>query len=190
MTVLFYIVRQQVEVLNCIYSKRGRRYTVKLSDKGVDEEFILFYTTYVDMVYRICFMFLKNTEDTEDAVQSVFIKVIEKDVVFKNTEHEKAWLIVTAQNYCKNQLKHWWHKRITFEAHVHEGATEDEQQELLGLVMALPDKYKMPIYLYYYEGYKTEEIATVLQINGSTLRSRLKKGRELLKLTVGGAGYG
>lgn len=144
------------------------------------------YETYVDMVYRICFMLLKNPSDTEDAVQAVFIKVLEKDIIFDNDNHEKAWFIVTAQNHCKNQLKHWWQKNIAFDQTLHDRTTTNETDDLLELVLKLPEKYKMPIYLHYYEGYQTDEIAKLLDLNPSTLRSRLKKGRELLKLTLGG----
>lgn len=156
-----------------------------ISDK--QEELTKLYTTHVDMVYRICFMFLKNSTDTEDAVQAVFMKVIEKEKVFDSQEHEKAWLIVTAQNYCKNKLKHWWGKNIEFDHNQHDQAYQHEGNEILELVMKLPEKFKIPIYLHYYEGYKTDEIAQLLEINASTLRSQLKKGREILRLEIGGA---
>ncbi|WP_242847640.1 RNA polymerase sigma factor [Niameybacter massiliensis] len=146
------------------------------------------YNKYVDMVYRICFMFFKNEIDTEDAVQAIFMKVIEKEPTFASVEHEKAWLIVTAQNHCKNQLKHWWQKRIEFDSATHDSVHHDEESGVLELVLKLPDKFKLPIYLHYYEGYSTDEIAQMLDVNASTLRSRLKKGRELLKLGIGGEG--
>ncbi|MGL4738593.1 MAG: RNA polymerase sigma factor [Cellulosilyticaceae bacterium] len=147
------------------------------------------YTQYVDMVYRICFVFLKNATDTEDAVQAVFMKVIEKQMVFDSPEHEKAWLIVTAQNHCKNQLKHWWQKGIAFDQNTHDKIHHDESSEVLELLLQLPDKYKLPLYLYYYEGYSTDEVAQILELNSSTLRSRLKKARELLKTKIGGTSY-
>lgn len=153
------------------------------------QEITRLYTQYVDMVYRICFVFLKNATDTEDAVQAVFMKVIEKQMVFDSPEHEKAWLIVTAQNHCKNQLKHWWQKGITFDANTHDTIYHEEESELLELLLQLPDTYKLPLYLYYYEGYSTDEVAKILDLNSSTLRSRLKKARELLKTKIGGTFY-
>ena len=148
------------------------------------------YEQYADMVYRICFMFLKNPADTEDAVQTVFIKAMDERVVFKNISHEKAWFIVTAQNHCKNLLKHWWKKNVAFDANLHDTQYNDEKDETLEQVMNLPEKFKLPIYLYYYEGYTTDEIALSLKLNASTLRSRLKKGRELLKVAIGGDHHG
>lgn len=144
------------------------------------------YIEYVDMVYRICFMLLKNKSDSEDAVQSVFTKIIEKNIQFKNKDHEKASIIVMTQNHCKNILKHWWRRNITFDNNKHDSMNTDYTDDTLEQVLSLPSKYKLPIYLYYYEGYKTQEIAEMLQLNPSTLRSRLKIGREKLKLEIGG----
>ena len=109
-----------------------------------------------------------------------------KEMIFESHEHEKAWLIVTAQNHCKNQLKHWWRKTIPFDMNIHDSSHNNPHNDILELVMKLPDKFKIPIYLYYYEGYQTDEIAHMLSLNPSTLRSRLKKGREILKLEIGG----
>ena len=75
------------------------------------EEVASLYRRHVDMVYQICLMLMKNVPDAEDAVQTVFRKVMEYDRPFRDHEHEKAWLIVTARNECKNQLKHWWRTR-------------------------------------------------------------------------------
>lgn len=70
-----------------------------------DEEFVSTYHRYVDMIYRLCFSFLKNKEDTEDAVQSVFVKYLNCGKRFENEGHEKAWFIVTASNLCKDMLR-------------------------------------------------------------------------------------
>ena len=68
------------------------------------------YNRQVDTVYRICFSFMKNTADAEDMVQETFLRLISGNVVFQSEEHEKAWLIVTASNLCRDTLKKWWRK--------------------------------------------------------------------------------
>ena len=60
-----------------------------------------------------------------------------------------------------------------------------EQLILLPSVLKLPRKYKNVLYLHYYEGYKTFEIAEMLNMNENTVKSHLKRGRELLKKEVG-----
>jgi len=71
--------------------------------KEIDIEDI--YNRHVDTVYRVCFMFMKNKQETEDAVQTTFLKLMNSNIAFKDEAHEKAWLIVTASNVCKKQLK-------------------------------------------------------------------------------------
>lgn len=70
-----------------------------------DEEITQLYERYVDMVYRLCITILKHKFDAEDAVQTTFIKLMHYNKPFANAEHEKAWLIVTATNTCKDMLR-------------------------------------------------------------------------------------
>ena len=65
------------------------------------EEVAALYRRHVGMVYQICLMLLKNVPDAEDATQTVFQKAMEYDKPFRDPEHEKEWLIVTARNHCK-----------------------------------------------------------------------------------------
>lgn len=150
-----------------------------------EDEIIAYYNRHVDMLYRICFTLLKNASDAEDAVQAIFLKVIEQNKRFDTFEYEKAWLIVVAKNHCKNKLMHWWSKNTALDIEQHQSHYHDDTDETMELVLKLPEKYKLPVYLYYYEGYSTDEIAKILDLNPSTLRSRLKKARELLKITIG-----
>lgn len=151
-----------------------------------EKDIIRIYERHVDMVYRICFSYLKNTVDTEDMVQNTFIKIMEKSIIFENAEHEKAWLIVTASNLCKNHLKHWWQKRRNVEDHLTENSAADQPAPwLLDTVMKLPEKYKIVLYLYYYEGYDSSEIAKLLDKPQSTVRNDLHRGRKRLKEELG-----
>ncbi|XOS93392.1 RNA polymerase sigma factor [Brevibacillus laterosporus] len=70
-----------------------------------DKELAELYQRHADLVYRLCYIYLKNPVDAEDAVQSVFIKLIKSQMIFNDYEHEKAWLMVTTRNYCKDILK-------------------------------------------------------------------------------------
>ena len=80
---------------------------------GTDKEadFANIYKKYVDDIYRLCFSFMKNQMDAEDAVQETFLKYYRHDKSFDTEAHKKAWLIVTASNQCKDMLKHWWRQR-------------------------------------------------------------------------------
>ena len=70
------------------------------------------YERYKKMVYRVSYSYLKNTEDTKDAVSEIFLKLIQKKISFQTAEHEKAWLLRATINYCKNFLKSWQRKNL------------------------------------------------------------------------------
>jgi RNA polymerase sigma-70 factor (ECF subfamily) len=107
-------------------------------------------------------------------------------VEFENKEHEKAWLIVTAKNLCRNHLKSWWQKNGNLEEEMHHLSMEEEaDQNLLEIVMKLPEKYRVTLYLYYYEGYDSAEIAKLMEKPSSTVRNYLQRGRERLKVMLG-----
>lgn len=145
------------------------------------------YERNVDTVYRICYSYLKNKSDAEDIVQETFIRLLRKEVKFENYKHEKAWLIVTASNLCKNSLKSWKNKIDNIEDYNLANPNEkNDIDETLHIVLNLPNKYKITIYLYYYEGYSSIEIAKIIGKKESTVRSQLKRGREILKVKIGG----
>jgi len=142
------------------------------------------YKRHVDTVYRVCYSYMKNKADTEDCVSDTFLKLIEKDKTFESESHEKAWLIRVAANICKNRLKHKSRMLESIDDHP-EIESNLEHFELLDAVLALPDKYKTEVYLHYYEGYKTDEIAKILRKPASTVRNDLRDARRLLKDMTG-----
>lgn len=146
-----------------------------------EEEFITIYQKYVDMVYRICFLYFKNPSDTEDVVQNVFLKLFTSEPVFKDENHRKAWLIVTASNMCKNSIKNWWRQKVTIGEFDIAETNYEKKDETLEILLSLPKKYKTVLYCYYYEGYQTNEIATILHMNEATVRSYLHRGRSYLR---------
>ena len=147
------------------------------------------YHRYFDTIYRICFLYMKNEADALDAVQETFLRLMQSDFVEYSEEKTKAWLIVTASNYCKKQLGHWWrNKREVFEETTLEEIAGKLLHPVVEAVQALPKKYRILIYLYYYEGYKTGEIGNMLGISASTVQTRLAKARKLLKMDIEGNG--
>ena len=135
-----------------------------------NEDFEAFYLKHFKFVYRVCFIYMKNSFDDEDCAEDVFAKVLSGKYSFNSEEHERKWLSVTAMNLCKDKLKSWWHKRTAALDQCEEMSAEGgfETDETLKEVMKLPPKYKDVIYLYYYMGYKTDEIAKILHKPSST----------------------
>ena len=154
------------------------------------EEMAALYRRHVSMVYQICLMLLKNVPDAEDATQNVFRKVMEQDKPFRDPEHEKAWLIVTARNECRDQLKHWWRRNWESETVLLQvSSRQPEDSGLKELIWELPEQDRLVLYLYYYQGYTAQEIAELLGKNPSTVRTWLVRARKKLKLRMEAEGY-
>ncbi|MDI9498757.1 MAG: RNA polymerase sigma factor [Bacillota bacterium] len=151
-----------------------------------DKEIAELYTRHSRTVYRVCFAYMKNPADTEDAVQDTFFQLIRSGPAFNSEEHEKAWLIRTATNICKNLLRHWWRRRESLDKyHSLSGPRQPEIDEVFQVVMELPQKYKTVVYLYYYEGYSSVDIAGILKKPQSTIRNYLHEARAILKERLG-----
>ena len=154
-----------------------------------NEEITEIYYRYVDMIYRLCFTILKNTHDTEDSVQNTFIKLINHKKEFENSEHEKAWLIRTATNISRDFLRKSSRKDTPLDEIEEKVPAEEHKTEnidLLNAVLSLDEKYREVIFLYYYEGYNSNEIAELLDKSASTIRSHLSEARTKLKIKLGG----
>ncbi|OME86173.1 RNA polymerase subunit sigma-70 [Paenibacillus sp. FSL A5-0031] len=152
-------------------------------------EFSEMYERNIDMVYRLCFILLKNTMDADDAVQSVFLKLFKHNKTFNDREHEKAWLIVTTKNTCKDILKSWWRSRRVDVDVLPEKTywdNNEQQRDILEKLLRLPEKYRTVLYLYYVEDYSVKEISKLLDRKESTLQTQLSKGRTRLKADLGG----
>ncbi len=150
-----------------------------------DNDITNIYNRHVDMVYRICFMLLKNTPEAEDATQTVFMRLMQSDKAFENDEHQKAWLIVTARNTCRDILKSFWRaKRVELDDLDSRPGGDGGQGDTWEAVAALPEHYRLPVYLHYYEGYTTAEISKMLRVNHATVRTRLRAARKKLKLLL------
>lgn len=142
------------------------------------------YERNIDTVYKICFIYLKgNKPNIEDAVQTTFLQMLKKEMIFENETHEKAWLITVASNTCKNMLKRKHNQNISLDEYQLDIASDEnnDNKKVLEALFNLPDKYKQIIYMHYYEGYSGVEISKMLNIKENTIYSYLSKGRDLLK---------
>lgn len=145
-----------------------------------EQEFCEQYAKYKNTVYSVIFNYVQNAEDTADLLQEVFIKLYSTDTQFTGDEHRKAWLIRVSANMCKNHLRTIKNrKNVVLEEDIpYFDQTADN--ELLKVVLTLPEKYRIPIHLFYYEDYSIKDIATVLDLPESTVKIHLKRGREKL----------
>jgi len=156
------------------------------SPRVSQQEFVEVYYRHVDTVYRVCYSFMKNRADTEDMVQETFLRMLSSKKQFESERHEKAWLIVTASNVCKDTLKKWWRRSENIDDFLDIAAEPRQEDGILEAILQLPDDYKDAVYMYYYEGYTTGEIAQHLRCPESTVRSRLARAKKKLQIMMGG----
>lgn len=147
-----------------------------------NEQFTQYVQRYLDTVFRVAYNFLKSSADADDVTQNVFLKLLKERKPFESESHVKNWLIRVTINECKNLVRSKWWKTESFEDYA---ATltfdEPHHSDLFFGVMELPKKYRLPIYLHYYEGYTTEEIGQIMKLPKNTVCTRLRRGRELLR---------
>lgn len=142
---------------------------------------------YRDMLYRIAFSNMKNKADAEDAVQEAFCRYLKVRPPIQNAEHEKAWFIRVVINICRDIQKSSWFSRTVGFDEVSEKEMGNfvlpytAEDETLWHVMELPAAYRNPLYLFYYEDYSIKEIAGILELEEGTVKTRLRRGREMIK---------
>ena len=147
-----------------------------------NEQFTCYAKKYIDTVFRLALNYVKNGADADDVTQNVFLKLLKEPKPFESDDHVRYWLIRVTINECKKALRSPWRSAENFEDYAGKlSFVTPEHSELFYAVMGLPKKYRIPIYLYYYEEYSTEEIAVMLKIPQATVCTQLKRGREMLR---------
>lgn len=151
------------------------------------EQLESYFKEYYALCYRIAFTQVKAHADAEDIVQEVFVKVLRYHPDFANKDHEKAWMIRTTINLCKDFNKSKWKnttvgmEKVPEQERAYFHIPFLEEDETLWGVLELPEKYKDCLYLFYYEDYSIKEIAELLEKPENTVKTNLRRGREALK---------
>ncbi len=151
--------------------------------KGKDA-FSFAFKQFTDTVYRVALHNTANFSDAEDVTQEVFIKLLEANKAFCDSEHLKAWLIRVTINLCRDRLRK--SSRETLVENVIPYKADEEKTDVLEAVKALPENYRNAIYLHYYEGYTAKEIGKILDAKENTVLSWLSRGRDALRKELDG----
>ena len=138
------------------------------------------YEAYGPSLYRFCLLHMKNPSDAEDVMQEVFCKRLYRAPKFRSPEHERNWLFQVTRNQCRDELRRMRRTELPLEAAEHV-SIPPAQLSLLEQASNLPEDQRTALHLYYYEGYQVEEIARLLNISVSSVKMRLKRGRDALR---------
>lgn len=141
---------------------------------NIEEPFRL----YKDDVYRLALSYTKSPQEAEDVCQSVFLKLLEQEHVTPGKE--KAWLMQTAANRCRDLLRSgWWRNTAPLEEV--QASVLPKDMAVYQAVMGLPPKYRVVVYLRYYEVMTTLEIGKLLHISQTAVTTRLSRAKQMLK---------
>ena len=143
------------------------------------QEIAKLYDDYSRDVYRLALSYLHSKHDAEDICQSVFLKLLEKNVTLLPGK-EKAWLLTCTANACKNHLVSFWKKNVQ---ELDDTLVFDspEEHDLWQQLMRLSPKDRALLHLYYYEGYSQEEICQILGITRTAVQTRMQRARQKLR---------
>lgn len=138
---------------------------------------------YADSLSRLAYSICRNEADAKDAVQECFISYHTSKAEFTNEGHLKAWLIRVTINKSKDIVSSFWHRnRTDWQEYMAETSFDEPgDSELFETVMKLPEKYRIVIHLFYYEDYSVSEISDIMNLRENTVKSRLLRGRKILK---------
>lgn len=145
------------------------------------DSYVNLIAQYGDMLYRIAIVILKNQMDAQDAVQSTFIKYIEKSPRLASRQHLKRWLAKVCTNICIDMLRQ---RKRQADLHIEDiGAIYclEESSGIFDALIKVEEKFRIVLTLHYIEGYSVDEIAKIINRTPSAVKMRLKKGRRLLK---------
>lgn len=144
------------------------------------------FDTYGDMVYRLALLRTRTQPDAEDIVQDVFLRYIRSAPETMEREHEKAWLLRVTINRTKSLFTSAWNQKTTsLPADIAAPVQEPfALSDVYHAVQQLPQRYRTVVHLFYYEGYRTAEIAQILSASDATVRSWLHRARVLLRRTI------
>ena len=139
---------------------------------------------YGPSVYRLAYARTGSKEDAEDVMQETFLRLVRAAPEFRDEEHGKAWLLRVATHCAADEFRMPWRKRdLPLEAArgVSSAPPKEPDSNVLVAVLSLPEKYRLPVHLFYYEGYSIAETAAVLGRRESTVRAQLTRARAMLR---------
>ena len=150
----------------------------------MNERFINFYNLYKNDVFRLALSYTRKINDAEDITQNVFIKLYKNIDKIEDDNYIKKWCMITTVNECKDFFKSFWRRNVFSIDEKNDlkfYKLDKEKEDIKNALFKLKPKYRMIIYLHYFEGYKIKEIADILNYKENSIKVMLVRAREKLK---------
>lgn len=142
---------------------------------------------YTEKLFRIAYYYVRHTQTAEDIVQDVFLKFYHSET-YEEQGEAGAYLTKMTVNKSKDYLRSWTYRKIQLQHTLKpikvekiDALVQRDEEEMIGeAILALPLKQREPIVYFYMESMSVKEIADLLEIPEGTVKSRLRKGKQLL----------
>lgn len=163
---------------------QDKRFNGKLNERineRVNERAERIMRIYGNSIIRLTYSYLHNMSDAEEILQDTLVRFLKNAPEFENEDHEKAWLLRVAANLSKNRIEY---NKIRYTDELRDTLAAEQREDLSFVweaVRELPVRYREVIHLFYYEGYSTAQIGTILKMKEATVRSSLSRGRGKLR---------
>ena len=147
-----------------------------------DDKFRAAVERHRDMVFRLAYTYMRDAADADDVAQDVFVKLLRRDGSFESDEHLRNWLVRVTINQCRSLFRRPWRRVEQIESYAETLAMPSEEHvDLFVHLMRLPERYRIPLVLYYWGHYSTAEVADLLHVPPATVRTRLVRARAKLR---------
>jgi RNA polymerase sigma-70 factor (ECF subfamily) len=163
---------------------------------GAEQELEQLISAYADVILKICFVYLSDKNQAEDAMQDTFLKAWKhlRQSSVQTVANQKAWLMRIAVNTCHDYHRSRWFRHIDARKALEDlppryVAVTPEDHDLLADVGQLPEKYKQVLLIYYYQEMTLQETADILGLSKSAVHKRLQKAQTLLKGRLAGRDF-
>jgi RNA polymerase sigma-70 factor (ECF subfamily) len=155
------------------------------------------YTNYIHLVYGVCLKYLNDREESKDAVNKIFEKLIVEIPKFE-IQNFKSWLYVLTKNHCLMEIRRLKTEKKRFEnfsndyfmestdiSHpIDEGSDESIEDQLKKCIEKLKEEQKQCIEMFYYSSKSYSEISGKLEIEENKVKSYIQNGKRNLKICL------
>ena len=155
---------------------------IQRAKKGDIEAFINLMDINKTYMYKVAKSILNNNEDIADAIQETILSCYKNIEKLKEIKYFKTWMTRILINKCNDVIRA--NKNIIYiEQEKEEGYSENIEQSvsLRECFDRLKPDYKIVMIMYYDQGFNSKEISEILNINESTVRTRMARGRDYLR---------
>ena len=167
---------------------------IKVPDGTHETDLYRWMNNYGDMLVRLAYGILKDSDLAQDAAQDTFVKAYKNKAAFRGESSEKTYLTSILMNTCRDYLRTSWMKRIDRKISVHQlpepyADASIPDRTVIEAVLRLPLPLRQVILLRHWQSMKIKEIGDALCISPETVKKRLKRANQKLQTQLEGWYY-